>query len=70
MPRTQPLSDRAHGRLVDRPARLVASMGQNFDVPAEGVVDYQYFDVLLDTAEDHWVQAVEIRPARARSCTT
>jgi AhpC/TSA family len=45
---------------------LVASMGQTFDVPAEGVVDYQYFDVLLDTAEDRWVQAVEIRPG-ARS---
>jgi len=45
---------------------LVVTMGKDFDVPAEGVVDYQYFDVTLDTTEDRWVQAVEIHPG-ARS---
>jgi mono/diheme cytochrome c family protein len=41
---------------------LVVSMPEPFEVPAEGVIDYQYFDVQLDTTEDRWVQEVEIRP--------
>ena len=32
------------------------------DVPAEGVVDYQEFDVDLGLTEDRWVRGVEIRP--------
>ena len=52
---------RAEGWTVG-PPDLVVAMPEAFEVPAEGVVDYQYFDVQLDTAEDRWVQAVEIRP--------
>lgn len=56
---------RAEGWTIGQPD-LVVSMGQSFEVPAEGVVDYQYIDALLDTTEDRWVQAVEVRPgARA-----
>jgi hypothetical protein len=52
---------RAEGWSIGQPD-LVVAMPEAFEVPAEGVVDYQYFDVFLDTTEDRWVQAVEIRP--------
>lgn len=37
-------------------------MSKPFDVPAEGVVDFQ--DILVDTgwAEEGWIQATETRP--------
>ncbi|HKV39328.1 MAG TPA: cytochrome c [Blastocatellia bacterium] len=34
----------------------------DFPVPATGVVDYKYFTVPTNYAEDRWVQAAEIRP--------
>ncbi len=34
-----------------------------YDVPAEGTIDYQYFEVKTDVAEDTWVQAMEVRPS-------
>jgi hypothetical protein len=37
-------------------------MQQDYPVPAEGVVDYQYFRVPTNFAQDMWVQAAEIRP--------
>jgi peroxiredoxin len=49
------------GWSIPRPD-LVVSMPVEFEVPAEGVVDYQEFDVPLENAEDLWVSAVEIRP--------
>jgi peroxiredoxin len=56
---------RTEGWSIGQPD-LVVAMSENFDVPADGVVDYQYFDVHLDTTEERWVQAVEVRPgARA-----
>jgi hypothetical protein len=36
--------------------------GVDFDVPAEGVVDYQYFKVPTNFTEDKWIEAAEIRP--------
>ena len=33
-----------------------------FSVPAEGVLDYHYFEVPTNIAEDKWVTAVEVRP--------
>jgi peroxiredoxin len=41
---------------------LVVSMSRTFRVPADGVVDYQYFEVDPGFHEDRWVQAAEIRP--------
>jgi peroxiredoxin len=41
---------------------LVLSMPEPFTVPAEGVVEYQYFVVDPGFKEDRWVQAAEIRP--------
>jgi hypothetical protein len=40
----------------------VIPMPQPFDVPAEGVVEYQYMYVKTDFPEDRWIQAMEIRP--------
>ena len=40
----------------------VFAMSEEYQVPAEGVVQYQYFVVPTDFAEDRWVQAAEIRP--------
>lgn len=36
-----------------------------FEVPREGVVDYQYFMVQTDYPEDRWVQAIEARAGAA-----
>jgi peroxiredoxin len=41
---------------------VVLEMSESFDVPAEGVVDYQWFKVKTKFKEDRWVQAMEIRP--------
>jgi hypothetical protein len=41
---------------------LVVSMPEPFKVPAEGVVEYQYFVVDPGFREDRWVRAAEIRP--------
>lgn len=40
----------------------VISMDTTFTVPAEGVVDYQYFYVKTDFPEDRWVTRMELRP--------
>ncbi len=45
----------------------VFEMSRPFTVPADGVVDYQYFEVPTNFSEDKWIQAVEVRPGdRAR----
>jgi mono/diheme cytochrome c family protein len=41
---------------------LVLSMGKEYSVPAEGVVDYQYMLVPTGFTEDKWIQAAEVRP--------
>ncbi len=35
---------------------------EGYAVPREGVVEYQYFTVKTDFAEDRWIQALEIEP--------
>jgi mono/diheme cytochrome c family protein len=40
----------------------VLSMTNEFSVPAEGTVSYQYFFVPTGFTEDKWVQAAEVRP--------
>ncbi|HUE70201.1 MAG TPA: thiol-disulfide isomerase [Pirellulaceae bacterium] len=44
-----------------RPDRIIA-MDRFFQVPAEGVLDYQEFTIDPGFRDDTWVQAVEIRP--------
>ncbi len=63
------------GRKRDAPAALrwadgwsigepdaVIPIPEAFDVPADGMVEYQYMYVKTDFPEDRWVQAMEIRP--------
>jgi peroxiredoxin len=45
---------------------LVLAMPKPYDVPATGVVEYQYTELLRYTGEERWVEAIEIRPT-ARS---
>lgn len=44
------------------PPDQVVTMSQQFMVPAEGTVDYQYFVVDPEFREDRWIQAAEVRP--------
>lgn len=41
---------------------LVVSMPEDFTVPANGTIEYQYFTVPTNLTEDKWVQAIEIQP--------
>ncbi len=41
---------------------LVVAIPRPFTVPADGVVEYQYFEVDPGFTEDRWVKAAEIRP--------
>src|SRR5260370_15265880 len=49
------------GWAISRPD-LVVSICLPFKVPAEGILDYHYFEVDPGLAEDKWVQEAEIRP--------
>ncbi|MFT7484750.1 MAG: hypothetical protein ACI9F9_000594 [Candidatus Paceibacteria bacterium] len=40
---------------------LVVTFPEPFDIPADGVVDYQYFFAKTNLPEGKWVQAVEVR---------
>ncbi len=40
----------------------VFEMPEDFDVPAKGVIDYQYIPVATHFTEDKWVQMAEVRP--------
>jgi hypothetical protein len=51
----------ADGWTIGEPDAVIP-MPEPFDVPAEGMVEYQYMYVKTDFAEDRWVQAMEIRP--------
>ena len=39
-------------------------IGTDYDVPAQGVVEYKYFTVPTNFTEDRWVEAAEIRPGQ------
>src|SRR5262249_54443474 len=41
---------------------VVISMPKEYEVPASGAIDYQYFEAPTNFAEDKWVQAIEARP--------
>jgi thiol-disulfide isomerase/thioredoxin len=44
---------------------LVLEMQEEFEVPADGVLNYKYFKVRPQLTEDRWVKAVEIQPGNA-----
>lgn len=41
---------------------VVLTMREEYLVPADGMVDYLYFEIPTNFTEDKWVQALEIRP--------
>jgi hypothetical protein len=49
------------GWAVDKPD-VVYEMPEEYLVPADGVIRYQYFRVPLNLAEDRWVQSIECLP--------
>jgi len=55
----------AEGWQMGRPD-VVFAMQEDYPIPAEGTIDYKWFEVPTNLTEDKWVQAIEIRPgARA-----
>jgi len=44
----------------------VVSMPEAFDVPAQGTIAYQYFEIPTNFTEDRWIQAMEVRPGARR----
>jgi len=40
----------------------VLEMQADYEVPARGTIDYQYFEVPTNFGEDRWMQAGEVRP--------
>ncbi len=50
----------AEGWQIGKPD-VVIDMGKEYDVPATGVVPYQYFVVPTNFKEDTWIEAAEIR---------
>ncbi|MBX7165538.1 MAG: redoxin domain-containing protein [Pirellulales bacterium] len=50
------------GWKIGQPDQVVYMDDEAFEVPAEGVVDYQYFTADPGFTEDKWVMAAEARP--------
>src|ERR1041384_3457650 len=44
---------------------VVFTMEEEFQIPAEGAIPYQYLRVPTHLTEDKWIQAIEIRPGAA-----
>jgi hypothetical protein len=51
----------ADGWLIGKPD-VVFELPQEVDVPASGVIPYQYYTVPTNFTQDTWIQASEIRP--------
>lgn len=51
----------AKGWTIGQPDTVV-TMEKEYAVPAQGTVEYQYFQMPTNFTEDKWVQALEIRP--------
>jgi hypothetical protein len=52
----------AEGWTIGRPD-AVFTMEEEYDIPATGVIPYQYLRVPTHLTEDKWIQAIEIRPS-------
>jgi mono/diheme cytochrome c family protein len=46
---------------------LVLTIDQPFEVPATGIVDYQYLKLPTNLKEDRWIKAIEIHPTDRRT---
>jgi mono/diheme cytochrome c family protein len=56
-----PLPEYTEGWQLGQPD-LVLAMPVEYKVPADGFVEYEYFEIPTNFTEDKWVQAVEVRP--------
>ena len=52
----------ADGWTIGKPD-AVFMMEEDFQIPATGVIPYQYLRVPMQVTEDKWIQAIEIRPS-------
>ena len=52
----------AEGWQIPKPDQIVYMTEEPFAVPAEGVVEYQWFEADPHFKEDKWIKAVECRP--------
>lgn len=52
----------AEGWQIPEPDEVLYMRPEPYDVPAEGVVEYQYFTVDPGWTEDKWIKAAEARP--------
>jgi len=50
------------GWMIDEPDQVFAMAEEPYEVPAEGVVEYQHFLVDPGWDEDKWITAIEARP--------
>lgn len=55
------LPEFATGWTIGNPDAVIA-MPADYEVPASGEVEYQYFQATVDFTEDKWIQALEVRP--------
>ena len=58
MPRTPVYTD---GWMIGKPD-VVFEMAESYKVPAEGVIEYEYFYIPTNFTEPKWIQAIEVRP--------
>ena len=42
---------------------MILTMPRTYSVPASGVVEYQYYNLLTYTGDERWIEAIEIRPS-------
>ncbi len=60
-----PPRDFVEGWRIEQPDTVIYMSDEPFDVPAEGIVDYQWFFADTNFAEDRWIVAAEARPGAA-----
>ena len=58
LPAAPPL---VHGWRIGKPD-VVLEMQEEYEVPASGMVEYEYFYIPTNFAEAKWLQAIEVRP--------
>jgi hypothetical protein len=51
----------ADGWTIGKPDQIF-TMTEDFHIPAEGTIPYQYIRVPTNLTDDKWIQAIEIRP--------
>ena len=56
-----PLPKYADGWMIGQPD-AVLSMQEDYPIPASGTIEYKFFEVPTNFAEDKYVQAIEVRP--------